>query len=335
MLPDLVEDGKRILSRPRSPGLASAIGLLLADPVMAAEFGKRPGTLCAFYGSPRFAAETEKVHEEALHHLPYLDGEPGLRGGSAFSTWRRPSRARGHRNVVACRPRSPLAQAAGAMNLEILPLPFRGMGSLDRLAPALGGQGRPAAPPHAHTAHAQPWRPWPPSAPCRGSSTAGVDFPAGDFSRMLKYEPAGAVVGVSVSIAEVLRASGLRSHVEVVPDAYRPTPRDCGWAQIPAGPLRPGLPEERGRLRAELAARWARGPRGPFWVGNLAALVPHKDHDTLLAAALIVSEKASRRRFPDRRGEGPEEARLIAQIRRLNLEGKAFILGQVPIPPPC
>ncbi len=72
-LPDLVEDGKTgFLACPRSPsGLASAIGLLLADPVMAAEFGKNARARYEkFYGSPRFAAETEKVYEEALHHLP-------------------------------------------------------------------------------------------------------------------------------------------------------------------------------------------------------------------------------------------------------------------------
>ena len=119
-------------------------------------------------------------------------------------------------------------------------------------------------------------------------------------------------------------------HVEVVPDGLPADAEECGWAQIPADRFAPASPEERGRLRAELAARWGAAPAGP-WVGNLAALVPHKDHDTLLAAALIVSKKR-----PDAvfliAGEGPEEARLIAQIRRLILDGKAFILGQVPDP---
>ena len=43
------------------------------------------------------------------------------------------------------------------------------------------------------------------------------------------------------------------------------------------------------------------------WIGNLAALVPHKDHDTLLAAAVLVLFKRPNARFIIA-GRGPEEA---------------------------
>jgi glycosyltransferase involved in cell wall biosynthesis len=69
------------------------------------------------------------------------------------------------------------------------------------------------------------------------------------------------------------------------------------------------------------------------WVGNLAALVPHKDHDTLLAAAVIVLMKRPRTRFLIA-GRGPEEERLVRSVSRMGLYGKVLFLGHRPDPLP-
>jgi hypothetical protein len=62
------------------------------------------------------------------------------------------------------------------------------------------------------------------------------------------------------------------------------------------------------------------------WVGNLAALVPLKDHATLIASAEVVV-----RRRPDTvfliAGEGSERARLQSEIERRGLAGRVVLLG--------
>jgi glycosyltransferase involved in cell wall biosynthesis len=72
-------------------------------------------------------------------------------------------------------------------------------------------------------------------------------------------------------------------------------------------------------------------PSQATWVGNLAALVPHKDHETLLAAALIVLMRHPETIFLIA-GEGPEGTRLLKSVRRRGLLGKIFLLGNLPDP---
>ena len=96
------------------------------------------------------------------------------------------------------------------------------------------------------------------------------------------------------------------------------------------GPLLPPPAETKASLRREISERFG-VPASGLWVGNLAALVPHKDHDTLLAAALLVSQRNGQSSFLIA-GEGPEGPRLAQSIRRMGLAGKVFILGQVPDP---
>ncbi|MDE2144276.1 MAG: glycosyltransferase, partial [Elusimicrobia bacterium] len=55
--------------------------------------------------------------------------------------------------------------------------------------------------------------------------------------------------------------------------------------------------------------------------------VPHKDHDTLIAAALIVLLKRPKTLFLIA-GSGPEEARLVAGVARMGLQGRVAFLGQ-------
>ena len=188
---------------------------------------------------------------------------------------------------------------------------------------------------HAHTAHA--------AAAARAASLlSGAPYIVhrrGDFalggtlSRRLKYEPAGRVVAVSGAIRTVLLESGLApGKIEVVPDAIPVGVEECRWAGIPEERFTPPSAELKARLRKDLAAEFGLD-READWVGNLAALVPLKDHDTLIAAALIVILKRPKTVFLIA-GEGPEGPRLLARIKRLNLLGKVLLVGQRPDPIP-
>lgn len=72
-LPDLVKDGETgFLVPPKSPaGLAAGLARLLADPALAQTLGDNGrARFQELYTTARFAADTEKVYEYALHHLP-------------------------------------------------------------------------------------------------------------------------------------------------------------------------------------------------------------------------------------------------------------------------
>ncbi len=261
----------------------------------------------------------------------HVDGERGLRGGERQLLYLACAlRARGHRNVVVCRRGSPLAGEAAAAGLETAFAPF--WGEWDpvtawRLRVLCRAARRPVV--HAHTAHAAAA-----AALCRALGGAPfvahrrVDFPLrGGLSRRLKYDSAGRVVAVSQAIARVLAQDGLGDgKVEVVPDAFPSGERECAWAGLDAA--RFARPSTRQRLEARraLCAEWDL-PEDGFWVGNLAALVPHKDHDTLVAAALIVLLKRPQARFFIA-GEGPEGPRLIASVRKMGLGERILFLGQ-------
>ncbi len=91
-------------------------------------------------------------------------------------------------------------------------------------------------------------------------------------------------------------------------------------------------PEERAAYRAALAEEF-RFPSDSILIGNLAALVPHKDHDTLLAAAVIVLLQRPQVKFLIA-GRGPEETNLFESIRRMGLLGKVILLGHRDDPVP-
>lgn len=273
-------------------------------------------------------------HPRSVFHV---DGERGFRGGERQLLYLACAlRARGHRNVVACRSGSPLAKAAAALNLETLPLPFYSEWdplSAWRLRRTAKRSSRPIL--HAHTAHA--------AGLCALASCCStlpwlahrrVDFPlTAGLSRRLKYQPAGRVVAVSRAIGKILSDSGLPpERIATVPDAIPVTPEECAWAAIAPGRLAPPPPEEKRGLRRELSREFEISENAP-WIGNLAALVPHKDHDTLIAAALIVTMKRPETVFLIA-GQGPEEGRLLGQIKRMGLLGKVLLLGQREDPVP-
>lgn len=267
----------------------------------------------------------------------HLDGERGLRGGERQLLYLAGAlRARGHRNTVVCRKDSPLEKEAKAMGLKTETLPFWHEWDpisaiiLRRLA---GASRQPVL--HAHTGHA--------AALARLAALDGhppsvahrrVDFAlSGGLSRRLKYDRAGRVVAVSRAIARLLEDEGLpASRIAVVPDGLPIDAQEASWAGVPSGRFAPCQAGERTSHRQALAREFNIDPKAP-WVGNLAALVPHKDHDTLIAAALIVLLKRPNALFLIA-GQGPEEERLLASIKRMGLLGRVLLLGQQDDPLP-
>lgn len=200
-----------------------------------------------------------------------------------------------------------------------------------RLRRAINGHGDQRPVLHAHTAHAAAL------AALASSGTSiprvlhrRVDFPLrGNLSRRFKYQRADCLVAVSGAIRDLLIDEGLDSEkIAVVTDGIPLDEEETRWAGLEKNHFFPPSFEERTSLRRDIAARFNIPTQG-IWIGNLAALVPHKDHENLIAAALIVLIKK-----PDTifliGGEGPERPRLLKQIERLGLSGKVLLLGQVP-----
>ena len=270
-------------------------------------------------------------------HIFHLDGERGLRGGERQLLYLAAAlRARGHRNTVVCRGGSPLEAEAKRQGFAVESLPY--LMEWDPLSAwKLRRLARRALRPvlHAHTAHAAAlaglaasWGglPW--------VAHRRVDFElSGALSRRLKYDRAGRVVAVSRAIAGILERSGVpAARIAVVPDGLPVGAQEREWAGGAEEVFSPASAQEKTHLRWQLAQRFGVA-ESDAWVGNLAALVPHKDHDTLLAAALLVLQKRPQTTFLIA-GQGPEQERLVKQIKRMGLTGKVFILGQVADPAP-
>ncbi|HXT01783.1 MAG TPA: glycosyltransferase [Elusimicrobiota bacterium] len=259
--------------------------------------------------------------------LFHVDGERGFRGGERQLLYLAAAlRARGRRNVVYCRAGAELDAEARRQGFETRALPFWSEWdpvSAWRLAADARREG---AVIHAHTGHAAGIA----SLAALGGAPLvahrRVDFGVGTAARALKYGRAGKTVAVSSAIARILREAGLpEERISVIPDGLPATAEESAWTQG-AARFRPPLPVEKTENRRLLAVELG-VDASMTWVGNLAALVPHKDHDTLLAAAVIVLLKRPRTRFLIA-GTGPEEARLVDRVNRMGLFGKVLFLGQ-------
>ncbi|MBI5624862.1 MAG: glycosyltransferase [Elusimicrobia bacterium] len=260
----------------------------------------------------------------------HLDGERTLRGGERQLLYLAAAlERRGHRNVVVCRKGSALAAEAKRLRLATAFLPWLfewDPASALMLRALIRRDGRPVV--HAHTAHGAGL------AALAGGGLARVvhrrvDFELnGSWSRTFKYDSADRTVAVSEAIKAILVRGGMDpAQVAVVPDAVPFGPEESAWAGLAEDSLSPATPEARARERGRIAAKFDIEPDLP-WVGNLAALVPHKDHDTLIAAAYIASRKRPDLRFLIA-GAGPLESALLAQVERMDLRGKVWILGSV------
>lgn len=258
----------------------------------------------------------------------HVDGERGLRGGERQLLYLAAAlRARGHDNVVCCRHGDALDGEARGQGFETLGLPFhfefdpRSAWLLARAAR------RPHPIIHAHTAHALGIAAI--SQLFGGPAIVAhrrVDFPLrGSLSR-LKYRRAGRLVAVSQAIARVLETGGIPgSLVTVIHDAMPVSAEEWSWVGIDPPPFAVADPERRHQARRALAESFGLD-LAKAWVGNLAALEPRKDHDTLIRAAGRVLDQRPDTLFLIA-GRGPEQERLEAAIKHRGLEGKVVLLG--------
>jgi len=162
---------------------------------------------------------------------------------------------------------------------------------------------------HAHTSHAH-------TAACLARRLARcgkvvvsrrVDFaPREDFFNRWKYSWPDRIVAISDAIGGVMRAFGIEENrLAVVPSATDPARFDV----------------------APLSRRVLGVPEGVPFLGNVAALVGHKDHATLLDAMPEVL-KALPTLHLVIAGEGGLRSQLEAQIARLRLSESVHLLGQ-------
>jgi len=256
----------------------------------------------------------------------HLDSERGLRGGERQLLYLAEAlRARGRRCVVYARAGAELAAESRRRALETRTLPY--LWEWDPLSAAklAFDAAREGAVLHAHTGHAAGVAALAASAP--RVVHRRVDFPVSGASARWKYGRASRVVAVSRAIADILASAGTPpDRVSVVPDAIPATPEECRWAGVDERLFARPSAEERESLRARLRQELGL-PGTAVLVGNLAALVPHKDHDTLIAAALLARMRRPELHFLIA-GQGPEEKRLFESLKRMNLLGKVLLVGQ-------
>ncbi len=269
--------------------------------------------------------EKSRMRFTALH----LDGEKGFRGGERQLLYLAEAlREAGHGNIVVCREETPLQREAERRKFETLTLTF-----LCEWDPVTAWCVKRAsdihgAVVHAHTAHAAGiaalaerlgGRPW--------VAHRRVDFHlGGTLSRRLKYEAASGVIAVSKAIRDVMAEDGLDpGRVTVIPDAM---PFGKGEALM-LGMLEPwGPAADRAALRAKLGLE-----PGNIWIGNLAAMVPHKDQANLLRAAALIIKEEPRARFLIV-GEGPLRGALERLADSLGVRSVVLFPGQQTDPRP-
>lgn len=341
-LPEIIRDG--MTGYLVNPGDSETMALRLVELAADSRLRGRLGTearrrFLEKHTAELFAAETLEFYRSlptlspAPAPLPalrifHLDGERGLRGAETKLLDLACGLARrGHENVVVCRAGSALETQARAAGLKTLALPFLGEWDLysawrlKREVAAQGGQDRRNVL-HAHTGHSAALARLARGLGAKASVVVGreVHFPVSSgLSLKWKYGSADRIVAVSDSVkAQLVRDGADPSRILTVYPALDPDRlRALG-----------GMRRE--DLRRELAAKWDLPPDA-LWIGNLAALVGHKDQATLLAAMRQAAD-----RFPQVRlliaGEGPLEADLREQTRRLGLVEHVRFLGFVPAP---
>ncbi len=139
--------------------------------------------------------------------------------------------------------------------------------------------------------------------------TRRVDF---HLSGRAYWRRADRIIAISQAVADVLVSDGIRQDRITV--------------------IHSGIPVDTTRRTARLGIRDRLGlPREARVAANVAALVPHKDHATLINAAKLLE-----RRFPDLHwvvaGRGQLRGQLETQIERLGLAQRVHLIGHVDEP---
>jgi glycosyltransferase involved in cell wall biosynthesis len=217
--------------------------------------------------------------------------------------------ARGQEVRLACRNGGALAERARAEGLSTVGVGFRGDLWPPGLA-TLAGVLRSFRPdvvqlhdPHAVSAGLLALRFAPGAA---AVATRRVDFPLRGLLSRWKYASCGRVIAVSRAIADVLEGGGLP------PDRIRV--------------VYEGVPDRPPAQGGEEALRALGIPEGSPVIGNVAALTPHKDHETLIRAAALVLERVPEARFVIL-GEGELRSTLERQAAGLGLGDRCVFAG--------
>ena len=241
----------------------------------------------------------------------HIDEQSGWRGGEQQASYLiRGLVERGHSCAIAGRPESPfLTRDHGVDLLARIEAPFRGeidLWSAWVVARDVRRLGIDIL--HAHTSHALTYAILARMIARRGSVVASrrVDFPprGNAFSRW-KYHRADRVIAISHRIAEVMRAFGVSdTKLSVVHSGIDPSRFD----------VEP-LP------RADLGV-----PEGVPLLGNVAALVGHKDQATLIAAMPAILKSYPRAHLIIA-GDGPLRESLERLIAELDVKHAVHLLG--------
>jgi glycosyltransferase involved in cell wall biosynthesis len=241
----------------------------------------------------------------------HLNNEKTWRGGERQTLLTASEQLRmGLEPRIACRRGSPLESAARSEGVPVLFLPNNAPGALLVLA----REARSSDVVHCHTGRTHSLAViamWSRRRPLVVSRR--VDFlPARAWFNRFKYGRADEIVCVSRSIARQLQDWGvpqqrLKVIYEAVPDVTWRSREDC-------------LKE----LRTVVPV-----PAGKRVIGNIAALVPHKDHATLLRAARAAVDQRDDLAFVII-GEGPLRDDLLRLRAQLGLEAHVFLAGFIP-----
>jgi glycosyltransferase involved in cell wall biosynthesis len=214
-------------------------------------------------------------------------------------------------SVIGCRPGAPLEQKAQAASVATLTMPGNNFSAALTLARAAQdfdlvhchtGRG------HSLAAFTAGWH------RTRFLVTRRVDFlPGRGWFNRYKFRKAARVVCISQFIADQLANWGvLKEKLVVIPSTV----------PLPGEKLL--TPEHREAVRA----RFGISSQTKF-IGNIAALVGHKDHATLLRTAKVLTDRRADVRFLVL-GDGELKEKLLSLRRELGLEEKVLMPGFVP-----
>ncbi len=249
-------------------------------------------------------------------NLLHLDEQRGWRGGEQQACYLIQGLLEaGHAVHVAGRPESAFLDRCADMPVAgVLPLPFWNEGDMytaGRLACYVRRHNIDLL--HAHTSHTHTLACLAQRLARRGKVVVSrrVDFPPkpGRFNRW-KYHAPDRIIAISGCIRDILRAYGLpEAKLRLARSGIDPE----RFEHATPGALSDFLPEAK--------------QEGPL-LGNVAALAPHKDQATLIAAMPTVLKV-----YPEARlliaGEGKLRPALEAQIAALGLQDRVHLLGFV------